>query len=476
MRKCTWTQCLFAVTLATTRMENVSSFQSRCTTKHYSSRSRGFHLAASSSRRPQHPSSENNSFSKRPATAVNSLSNSQKRRLRKVSEGRTNQRKQEQALKAMDLPEQPLMQTLPGGTEMIFKMARSLMLWQQDGPTTPDDATIALPTPSTPALGNANFWTTAAAKWRPTPGISDRNPDFRTQSPVMNSQGYASLIWRNVRKRNKPSLWKYALRTYDRMQHDDVFRKRSMSDLTNQTMTMSNSATPTLSKIPPKNIHHEGALLACAKLCLWEPALAIFTTVERHETKCGGSRRLNKRATAIHVTDSMVLSLIRAAVRAARQGREHDDLNGPRAPLDQVKSILLSLQSTHPHLQLAARHWNPLAAAYQSLGLATEASALLNRHLADRSTGPESSPGEPRTFNVYDVLAKDKACYSLLVHGAVSTNDWVAAVNALRNMTEAGLHPTTRHLNSWTEVSERSTNTRTTRSWKKKRDEAWLTG
>jgi hypothetical protein len=41
-------------------------------------------------------------------------------------------------------------------------------------------------------------------------------------------------------------------------------------------------------------------------------------------------------------------------------------------------------------------------------------------------------------------------------------------------MTTAGLYPVNRHLNEWTEVSERKTKQRTTRGWKKKRDEFWL--
>jgi hypothetical protein len=84
-------------------------------------------------------------------------------------------------------------------------------------------------------------------RWHPHSGISDANPNFRNQSPAMNNQGFAKSIWRNVRKRNKPTLWRNALRTYDRMAilEDDLL------------------------KIQRSNTHHEGAMLAWAKLGSW---------------------------------------------------------------------------------------------------------------------------------------------------------------------------------------------------------------
>lgn len=315
----------------------------------------------------------------------------------------------------------------------------------------------------------------ALPRWHPARGISDLNPEFRTHAPVMNAQGYASLIWRNVRKRNKPSLWRHALRTYDRMHHP----------IANQT-----AVGRTL--IEPRNTHHEGALLACAKLGLWERALAIFETVKRQEHEFADrlasrgslstSSKPPKRMpqSPIHVTDSMILSLIRAAVRAVRNYRGEttsENVQDRRKPLDHVVQILLhsntSSGNNHSLSQLQARHLNPLAAAYQSLGLVADASAVLD-HLVERTSGPEAENREEVIFNVHDIMAKDKASYSLLVRGAVSNNDWVAAVNSLRSMTEAGLYPSARHLNTWTEVSERKTKQRTTRSWKKKRDEIWL--
>ena len=121
-----------------------------------------------------------------------------------------------------------------------------------------------------------------------------------------------------------------------------------------------------------------------------------------------------------------------------------------------------------------AKAWvNPIAAAYQSLGLNSDASHVLTTFLANRTIGPEGEDGND-PLNVHDLKAKDKASYSMLVQGAVTEGDFTGAVDALRVMTEAGLYPNQRHLNAWTEISERKTKHRTTRSWTKKRDEFWL--
>lgn len=142
-------------------------------------------------------------------------------------------------------------------------------------------------------------------------------------------------------------------------------------------------------------------------------------------------------------------------------------------PLDMAVQIVLNTTRTHPNVPLMARHLNPLAAAYQSMGAYEQAEVLLRSHLANRIVGPESENG-PDPFNVYDVGAKNKASYTLLVQGAVSRGNWTQAVTALTDMTEAGLYPAQRHLNAWTEIAERKTKQRTTRSWKKKREEWWL--
>jgi pentatricopeptide repeat protein len=335
-----------------------------------------------------------------------------------------------------------LPRTLSGGTAMIFDMARRMLAQQP------------------------------SARWHPKTavGIHDDNPNFRSQPPVMTNQGYAGTIWRNVRRgNNKPSLYRYALRTFDRMDNGAGGR------------------------VPRTNVHYEGALLACAKLGLWERALELYNRVLVLEQQ-GGTRTFrktrmqqqqvkfadtttanakNKDSARVFVTDNMILSLVRASVRAVRsRDNKNLTLDCRKAPLDSVVPILLNITEQH-NLPLVARHLNPIAAAYQRLGLHQDAANLLQRHLTNRTIGPEAEDGRD-TFNLNDVAARDKASYTLLVRGRVLENDWAGAIAALRDMTESGLYPNRRHLNGWTEVSERKTKHRMTRSWKKKRDELWL--
>lgn len=152
------------------------------------------------------------------------------------------------------------------------------------------------------------------------------------------------------------------------------------------------------------------------------------------------------------VTDNMIISLVKACVRTKT-----------REPLDAARDIVLAMESKH-RLPLTARHLNPLAAAYQKLGLWEESRILLKEHLADRTSS------SPTTVNVFNIVAKDKASYALLVQSAVSNNEWADAVNALVEMTDAGLYPKQRHLNSWHEVVDNRNN----KGWKQKRDEYWL--
>jgi hypothetical protein len=152
-------------------------------------------------------------------------------------------------------------------------------------------------------------------------------------------------------------------------------------------------------------------------------------------------------------------------------GSEPTTLQERRAPIDAAVNVVKFVHAHH--FPVVARHLNPLAAAYQSLGLLEDAKALLQQNLEDRSIGPEPEDGD-ESLNIHDLSAKDKASYALLVKGAIVSGSWADAVEELRNMTDAGLYPTNSHLHSWTEVSERKTHSRTTRSWKKKRDEYWL--
>lgn len=290
-------------------------------------------------------------------------------------------------------------------------------------------------------------------RWHPHSGISDVNPSFRTQSPLMNNQGFAGTIWRNVRKRDKPSLWRYSLRTYNRMKSLETDSKNSVL------------------KIERTNVHHEGAMLACAKLGLWQECLDIYRYVQETSTTDPTAVATTRRRKAVCITDNMLLSVVSACVRGCKLVNKQASVDEKRAPLDAALEILTNMEQTHG-LPLVARHLNPLASAYQSLGLVEDASNILQTHLEDRTSGPEEEWGE-NPFNVNDVRAKDKASYSLLVKGAVSSGDWQNAIHALGNMTQAGLYPNSRNLNSWVEASERKSKQNT--SWKKKREEYWLT-
>lgn len=368
--------------------------------------------------------------------------------------------------------QEDLIQTLAGGPALIFEMARKSMLFVRDTDSASSDKS-------------------EKKRWRPYSGVSDSNPSFRTQAPAMNNQGFAKSIWRNIRKRNKPSLWRQALRTYDRM-----------TILEND---------PNFSHIQRSNTHHEAAMLACAKLGLWQRALEIYHDVYQQEMDAAAAEDPSSSFTAataktndirkqksVRVTDDMVLSLVKACVRASRnrsklksssqKGRGttgndeelHDETDPPplppeievreailrRIPLDTAFEVLATLPEEHG-IPLVAYHVNPLAAAYQSLGYVQHAREIVQTMLSNRTAG------EDEIFNVHDLHAKDKGSYSLLVQGAVVTGDWGSAVEALGDMTKAGLYPSSRHCNVWNEISNRQTRPRAVGSWKKKRDDIW---
>jgi len=354
-----------------------------------------------------------------------------------------------------------------GGTAMIFAMARRMALRENS-----DDGRASTGgTAGKRSGGGSSNGRFGLPRFRPTGGISDVNPQFRTQSPVMNNQGYAGTIWRNVRKRDKPAMWRYALRTYDRMLGD-------------QQQGGSGQQSPAL-RVERTNIHHEGALVACAKLGYWERALEIYRSVEESDRRRGTTLQQQRDRTSrpstlppastVYVTDNMVMSVVRACVRGARQAsRDSSPLVERRAPLDAAVQVLNEIDS-RKWLPLVSHHVNPIAAAYQSLGLYSDASDLIQSLLTDRNGGTENEDGTDfNSVNVNNLDSKDKASYSLLVNSAVSDGDYASAVDALRDMTEAGLYPGARHLNAWTEVSERKTKHRTTRSWTKKREEILL--
>jgi hypothetical protein len=312
-----------------------------------------------------------------------------------------------------------LFKTLAGGPALIFEMARKLV---EDSDynkrTTTSSSTIKYTT--TPSSSETRQQQSQQRRWYPHSGISDVNPSFRTQSPAMNNQGFRNSIWRNVRKRNKPSLWKLALRTYDRMAIVE--------------------GDPNFPQIQRSNIHHEGAMQACAKLGLWQRALEIYHYVYQQEmgeiegnngngngninrqqqqpqleeqeqltqtqkksqkkpsknkiqSTLGGGRNGGKLSTknsktnertkkgSVYVTDDMVLSLVRATVRASRlrsrqKKKSHDPPLSPeqeereaalrRIPLDTALEILSTLPEDH-NIPLVAYYFNPLAGRFWGL-------------------------------------------------------------------------------------------------------------
>lgn len=208
--------------------------------------------------------------------------------------GETDDTTLQKTLDPSGLEQSTLIETIGGGSATIFEMARRMLVWDQ-----PNGGSE-----------NGNFKEAkdgVLPRWHPHSGISDVNPSFRTKAPVMNNQGYAGTIWRNVRKRNKPSLWRHALRTYDQMEG-------------------AGESTSGVLRIERSTVHHEGALLACAKLGLWKKSLDVFQAVES-------------------VTDNMLLSVVKACVRASKKlRREETTLEERRAPLDAAVKIIEDTQ------------------------------------------------------------------------------------------------------------------------------------
>jgi len=255
---------------------------------------------------------------------------------------------------------------------------------------------------------------------------------------------------------------------------------------------------PNFGQIKRSNIHHEGAMQACAKLGLWQRALEIYHYVYQQEM---GDERQSQRTSSlpeqqkvkrqqnerdeknksVYVTHEMVISLVRSTVRASRlrsrqKRKSHDPPLSPeqeeqeaalrRIPLDTALEILSTLPEDH-NIPLVAYFLNPLAAAYQSLGYTAFSKEILETMLSKRTAG------EDDILNVHDLCAKDKGSYSLLVQASVVTGDWGSAVDSLSEMTNAGIYPNSRHCNVWSEISERQTRPRAVGSWKKKRDDYW---
>jgi len=333
-------------------------------------------------------------------------------------------------VKPQTTPSKSIPKTMSGGPAQIFAMARKMLVWDEGYQGNNDSSFSNNDGSDSDKYGDdVDDNMMPLPRWHPIAGISDENPSFRKKPPAMNSMGYAGSIRRNSRKRNSPSMWNYALRTYRRMDATTAIKYNGKSKaLSKSSKTL---------KIPKKAIHHESALVACSKLGLWQDALDIYTSVES-----------SKKST---ITNHMVLALIKACVRGSKQkGKSDLTLAQRREPLDRLRDILMELESKH-YIKLDATHINPLAAAYQSLSL-TEESAFLIKNMLENHTDMQDE--DKSRLYLSNLNAKDLSSYSLLVKGHVQKGDWIQAVEALDDMTSsAGLYPNSRNLNSWNEIS-----------------------
>lgn len=248
-----------------------------------------------------------------------------------------------------------------------------------------------IPLVKTIAGGESLLFQQQAARWAPKQMVPPSNSDL------------AHRVWKNARKRNRPSLYRYSLRTFFQVKH-------------------------------PTNIHYEGALVACAKLGDFETALKLY-----HQIQDGGTLQ------QLSWSDNCMLSLIRAGVRHAQSTKQ------PKV-LDQLVELL----ERHAHeTTYTGIHWNPIAAAYAKLNCPQQARTLLQNKLTDRRGDAEAEVETQNSFNIYDLYSKDKSSYNILVSTHIQQEDWGGAVQALRDMTDnAGLYPTTRQLQSWNELSD----------------------
>ena len=328
-------------------------------------------------------------------------------------------------------------------------------------------------------------------------------------------------------------MWKHTLRLYNRMAELErehvvpgVGYTGTLSPSTSdQTNIDSNSiGARRMVRIKRNTYHHEAAFVAASKLGAWQEAVNIFRGVESMVSNTATSSSVEEdgslRKVTNRVTDNMVLAVISACCKGSKikrtlsvapasdnPGTESNTTNTSpsrpmirlltiderRKPLDTAKNIILTMEPKHD-IPLVSRHINPLASAYNNLGLRVEASKLINDHLNDRSPPPPPAkvirknnqywkaknqdtqdPGfelafsddeleddeeeddedgyEKQQLNIHQLKSKDRASYSLLVQSKASEGDWVGAVQELQRMNDAGLQPNSRNLNSWNEVS-----------------------
>ena len=86
--------------------------------------------------------------------------------------------------------------TIGGGADMIFEMARQMLLWDETGEDSiAPPAATSTPPSEPPKAKETQKKPFVLPRWRPIRGVSDANPAFRTTAPMMNSQGYAGWFY-----------------------------------------------------------------------------------------------------------------------------------------------------------------------------------------------------------------------------------------------------------------------------------------
>jgi hypothetical protein len=239
-------------------------------------------------------------------------------------------------------PSSDLIRPLAGGPSLIFAMAQRLNLW--------DDILNDSSENLSSSTNKASAYSASLPRFRQSSqGISNVNPNFRTSSPIMNKKGYASSIIRNARKKNKPGLWRYSLRTYQKLKGIELMNTSGGKDTVNDgisetdnevklkpaehRITATNSSSSTYSgnnksslMIYRENEHFQGVLVAVAKLGLWQEALNIYNELQElivlkqacksNESRVGSTPV--KRRKDLKINSSMVFSVIDACVRGMK--------------------------------------------------------------------------------------------------------------------------------------------------------------
>jgi pentatricopeptide repeat protein len=348
------------------------------------------------------------------------------------------------------LPPPPPIQTLSGGVSLIFSMARRMLLWDEEQYHQQQWNDASPPPPTSDSTPNL-------PRWHPIEGIADLNPSFRSEAPVMNNKGYAQTIRRNSRKKRKASLWRYALRIYNKMKDMEEEQAEQRQTLMDEYV----SEDPFW--IQRRIEHYEAALVACAKLGLFQEAMRIYQDIEEKgernslltvplqvDTKRSKSemdRKIKqKERDAVRVTRNMILSIVKTCVRQRETSRDEKLLH-----LKSVLDILESLKEKHG-ISVEAMMVNPIAAAYVKLGHVEKAFDLMDSLLASKNRSKvvtDESFVQPISFHWNDSHSKDRSSYNILVEGALSKGDYSLAVEQLRDMTRNGHFPNSRSLNTW---------------------------